>query len=99
MDPCGILTMDSRSPALLFLAVALWSGVSPLQAIDSSAGAYRGAIVTATQAIEGDSAPAVERRWQARAGRNPIALLGLATLARLRYDYAAADRIYGLLLA
>ncbi len=57
----------------------------------------RGVVAGATRAVEGDSVPKVERAWQARAGRDPSALLGLATLARLTYDYPNADRIYLLL--
>lgn len=55
----------------------------------------------AFRAVEGDSATATAGRWERRIGRNStdrIALLGLATLARLRYDYAVAERFYRQLL-
>ncbi len=56
-------------------------------------------VAEATQAVEGDSTARVERRWQSRAGRDQSALLGLATLHRLQYDYASAERVYALLEA
>lgn len=56
----------------------------------------------ATLAIEGDSGASVAARWEARLGRDSAdraALLGLATLARLRYDYTSAERFYHQLLS
>jgi tetratricopeptide (TPR) repeat protein len=56
----------------------------------------------ATRAVEGDSAAVLESAWRARLRRDPAdrpALLGLATLARLSYDYARAARHYARLLA
>src|SRR5262245_61489495 len=61
----------------------------------------RGVIRHATAAIENDSVHAVSARWRAAVAHAPAdrtALLGLATLARLGYDYAAADSLYRLLL-
>ncbi|HKN65469.1 MAG TPA: hypothetical protein VJW73_04290, partial [Gemmatimonadaceae bacterium] len=48
-------------------------------------------------AVRGDSAAAVRARWTARLRRDSsdrAAALGLATLARLTYDFADADRRY-----
>jgi hypothetical protein len=66
---------------------------------DTAIAPFRAAVTEATRAVEGDSASTVERRWQTRAGRDPAALLGLATLHRLRYDYSSAERVYTLLEA
>lgn len=59
---------------------------------------------TAEQAVLGDSVPALQARWtselaRARGDGRAAPLLGLATLARLTYDYAAAERHYQALLA
>jgi len=51
----------------------------------------------ALRAVEGDSAAALRARWEARLAASPndrAAALGIATLDRLEYDYAAADRRY-----
>lgn len=51
----------------------------------------------AAAAVRGDSAAAPRARWQARLARDSTeraATLGLATLARLTYDYPAAERLY-----
>lgn len=56
---------------------------------------------TATRAVEGDSAERVGARYADRAARDSsdrAALFGLATLARLRYDYPAAERGYRALM-
>lgn len=57
----------------------------------------RAVVRAATRAVEVDSAAQLERRLTARAARDSndrAALLGLATLARLRYEYPAAERTY-----
>jgi CHAT domain-containing protein len=62
----------------------------------------RAVMRAATRAVEGDSATRVGARWSARAARDSgdrAALLGLATVARLRYDYPTAERLYGRLVA
>ena len=56
----------------------------------------------ATRAVEGDSAARAGSRWSRRIARDSTdraARLGLATLARLRYDYPAAERAYRGLIA
>lgn len=78
------------SRGLILLAGAF---LSPAQAQDEPHAVVR----TAVHAIQGDSAARVGARWEARLRRNPgdrAALLGLATLARLEYDYDAAERRY-----
>ncbi len=57
-------------------------------------------LLQATRAVEGDSAPALEAAWRARLRRDSTdraARLGVATLARLRFDYATAAHDYALL--
>ena len=61
----------------------------------------RAVIRHATAAVEDDSVAVAASRWRANAVRRPSersAILGLATLARLRYAYAEADSLYRLLL-
>jgi CHAT domain-containing protein/tetratricopeptide (TPR) repeat protein len=56
----------------------------------------------AIHAVEGDSIAPVRARWSARLQRDSTdraGLLGLATLARLTYDYPASDRLYPLLFS
>jgi len=56
----------------------------------------------AERAVAGDSAAALRAQWRARLARAPgdrAALLGLATLARLTYDYPESERVYRQLLA
>jgi hypothetical protein len=66
---------------------------SPPRAGDSARAVVRHAL----RAIEGDSAAALRRRWEARLRQDATdraAALGLATLARYGYDYPAAERAY-----
>lgn len=75
---------------LLPLAAALFLQPSPPEP-------PRAVVRQAVRAVEGDSAAALEVRWAARLqrdSRDHAARLGLATLARLRYDYVAAQRHY-----
>jgi CHAT domain-containing protein/tetratricopeptide (TPR) repeat protein len=58
-------------------------------------------VLAAVRAIDGDSSGPLASRWQqqlARDSSNSAALLGLATLARLRYDYPRAEQLYQQLL-
>jgi tetratricopeptide (TPR) repeat protein len=62
----------------------------------------RAVVWRALRAVEGDSARAVALQWQAALRRDAAdraAVLGLATLARLTYDYPTAERLYGQLFA
>lgn len=57
----------------------------------------RAIVRAAALAIRGDSAPALQARWSARLQRDSTdraAALGMATLARLHYDYEDAERRY-----
>ncbi len=57
----------------------------------------RGIVTQATRAIEGDSLAGARKRWSERVARDSadrVALLGLATLARLTFDYDLAERYY-----
>lgn len=82
---------------MLLLTLSLLLQPTPAPRTDFSS--LRAMVMSATRAIEGDSMPRVERIWQSAAGnrRDPVALFGLATLARLTYRYAEADRLYLLL--
>jgi CHAT domain-containing protein/tetratricopeptide (TPR) repeat protein len=62
----------------------------------------RAIVRAATRAIQGDSVPRLEARWRQRVARRAgdrAAVLGLATLARLRYDYPSSERMYRGLIA
>jgi hypothetical protein len=56
--------------------------------------APRAVVRHATAAVDNDSVAVVRARWERAADRS--AWLGLATLARLTYDYARADSLYAL---
>ncbi len=60
--------------------------------------AARQAIRTATLAVEGDSTAQVRRRWIARLPGDSVARLGLATTARLTYQWDDSDREYRALI-
>jgi CHAT domain-containing protein len=82
---------------LLPLALA-----AALFAPTDTAGTPRAIVRQAVLAVEGDSVPAVRTRWSARLqddSTDRAALLGGATLARLDYDYPAAERLYARLFA
>lgn len=66
-----------------------------------NAEAPRAVVRAAALAVQGDSAARVDERLRARVARDAndrAALLGVATLARLRYDYPAAESTYRRLL-
>src|SRR5215813_9286466 len=51
----------------------------------------------ATRAVEEEKTPPLRALWQARLDHDPgdrVALLGLATLARLAYDYPTAEALH-----
>ena len=80
--------MHLPAVALLALAVAQASSPSP----DPG-----GIVREATRAVERDSAATLMSRWRQRLGRDSTdrhALLGAATIARLEYDFEAAERLY-----
>jgi hypothetical protein len=83
------------------LASRLCVALSLVALADTSEPA-RDVVRHAVRAVEGDSGAAVGARWTARVARDSAdrpALLGLATLARLSYDYPASDRLYPRLFA
>ena len=83
---------------LLLIALALAAQRNGVPAGDDP----RSIVRAATRAIEGDSAARLESRWRARVNRRPDdrpALLGIATLARLRYDYPSSETMYRRLIA
>src|SRR5215212_2997433 len=62
----------------------------------------RAVVGQATRAVQGDSAAPLRARWSARLQRDSAdraAALGLATVARLTYDYDGAERLYRKLFA
>jgi len=82
---------------LLFALAPLGQGNTPQPGDDP-----RSIVRAATRAIEGDSATRLEARWRARVSRRAgdrAAALGLATLARLRYDYPSSETMYRRLIA
>jgi tetratricopeptide (TPR) repeat protein len=79
------------------IVLALIPAVAPAQGESP-----RAIELAAERAVEGDSVRAVAARWEARLRRDAgdrAASFGLATLARLRYAYADAERRYGALIA
>ncbi|HEX6107245.1 MAG TPA: CHAT domain-containing protein [Gemmatimonadales bacterium] len=57
----------------------------------------RAVVQRAAAAVKGDSVAGLRSRWASRLARDSsdrAAALGLATLARLTYDYAGAERLY-----
>src|SRR5437762_751244 len=77
---------------LLSLALS----VSILARVDTT-DAARHVVRQALLAVEGDSVAPIRARWSARLQRDTtdrVALLGIATLARLTYDYSNSDRLY-----
>lgn len=85
----------------LFLAgAALAALTSPVAAIQG--GGARGVVQTAERALADDSATVVTARWLEairRDSNDRVAALGLASLARLTYDFAAAGRLFAGMLA
>ncbi len=110
--PHGILRSPDRfgadmpafpRPLALAILLAAPGAFSSLQSPSSSRSEDPRAVVRqAALAAEGDSAPRVGARWTRRLGRDSAdraAALGLATLARLTYDYPTAERLYTRLIA
>jgi CHAT domain-containing protein/tetratricopeptide (TPR) repeat protein len=82
-------------PLLCTLAIAQTLAVTstPAGALDDP----RAVVREATRAIENDGAAGLRALWQARLVRDSTdrgALLGLATLSRLTYDYPNAEALY-----
>src|SRR5689334_1234942 len=82
-------------PLLCSLAIAQISAVTSTPA--DAPVEPRAIVREATRAVESDRAAEFRARWQARLERDSTdraALLGLATLARLTYDYPDAEARY-----
>jgi tetratricopeptide (TPR) repeat protein len=80
---------------LFVLGVSLVCAQQP--SAPGSGDSARAVVRHALRAIEGDSAATLRLRWEARhrrAATDRAATLGLASLARYSYDYAAAERYY-----
>src|SRR5215207_6809094 len=80
--------------------LALVAVAVPLLAFSGAWSDPRPVVREALRAVEGDSAGRVAARWEERLRRNPAdrdAQLGLASLARLTYDFAGAERRYAAL--
>ncbi|HET9726207.1 MAG TPA: CHAT domain-containing protein [Gemmatimonadales bacterium] len=99
--------MVHRTRAAPLLAAVLACAAFAAQAAGqarptTSADAPAAVVREATLAVEHDSVIALRARWDARRARDSLdraAVLGLATLARLTYDYSAAERLYRTLAA
>src|SRR4051812_21512405 len=92
----AISTTPYAPPVTLALAALLL--VQAAVTVDRPADVVR----QATRAVEMDSAAAAASGWRTALLRDPTtprALLALATIERLTYDYAAADRHYATLTA
>jgi hypothetical protein len=77
---------------LLSLALSV-----PLLVRADTAPAPKDVVHQALHAVEADSVAQLRTRWSAMLQQDPsdrAALLGLATLARLTYDYRSSDRLY-----
>jgi CHAT domain-containing protein len=87
------------SEPLILLAFSLILPLSATQA-DTAPAVYqdpRSMVRQATQAVEGDSAGHLTARWRAGLQYDPrdrAAAIGLATIARLTYDFPTADEYY-----
>ena len=78
--------------SLLSLALSFFV-VARVDTADGAGAVVRGAL----QSVERDSVEPERARWLERLDQDSTdraALLGLATLARLTYDYPTADRLY-----
>ena len=109
----GLFSLASRNAASYRLAPPFGSNVLRFLLLFALAAAGprntaqvgddpRSIVRAATRAIEGDSAVRLEARWRQRVSRSAsdrAAALGLATLARLRYDYPTSERLYRSLIA
>jgi CHAT domain-containing protein len=84
--------MPGLVPVLLVVLAAAPSVAAPAEPNDP-----RSVVREATRAVENERAAEARAAWQARLDHDATdraALLGLATLARLTYDYPAAEALY-----
>ena len=84
-------------PELLALTAALAALTAPAEVTGVAAEDPRAVVRQVTRAVEEDAATSLRTVWQARLGRDAMdraALFGLGTLARMTYDYPAAEGFY-----
>ena len=87
--------------ALLAVALSALSTTVPSTHGSQAPEGPRAVVRSAGAAVRGDSAARLRARWQTRLARDSsdrAAALGLATLARLTYDYPLAERLYNRLI-
>ena len=87
--------------ALLAVALSALSTTVPSTHGSQAPEGPRAVVRSAGAAVRGDSAARLRARWQTRLARDSsdrAAALGLATLARLTYDYPLAERLYSRLI-
>jgi tetratricopeptide (TPR) repeat protein/voltage-gated potassium channel Kch len=96
--------LSYRPTTLLVLVLACHplAAQSPATSTGSRSDEPAAVVREATLAVEHDSVAALRALWLARRASDSLErapLLGLATLARLTYDYPAAERLYRMLTA
>ena len=87
--------------ALLAVALSALSTTVPSTHGSQAPEGPRAVVRSAGAAVRGDSVARLRARWQTRLARDSsdrAAALGLATLARLTYDYPLAERLYNRLI-
>jgi CHAT domain-containing protein/tetratricopeptide (TPR) repeat protein len=103
-SPRSIVSWAHRPTASAFLVAPLLSLALSLSFIvrTDTTGAAKDVVRQALLAVEGDSIVPVRARWTGRLRHDAgdrAALLGIATLARLTYDYLASERFYSQLFS
>ena len=96
--PCDSMSLLALALAFPALAPPAFDSARPTSPPDDPPAVVR----EATLAVEGDRVAALRARWEARRAIDSLdraARLGLATLARLTYDYPTADRLYHALIS
>jgi len=91
LPPGGCKSVDMLAPLTLVLMLA--GGMTPFDPRGEASRIVR----AAQQSVEAGSDVRFEREWQRALSAQPTdrrALLALATLSRLRYQYARADSLY-----
>ena len=97
----GRILTASRGALVVGPLLSLALSLSLLAGADTS-GAAKAVVRRALLAVEGDSIAPVRAAWSARLEHDSAdreAVLGIATLARLTYDYPTSDRLYAQLFA
>jgi hypothetical protein len=95
----ALSVVEGLRVTMLLVGAALAALASPVAAVQGGA---RDVVRTAERALADDSAAAVTARWLGAIRKDSTdraAVLGLASLARLTYDFAAAERLFAGMLA